>query len=76
MALTRRFKQTIQARVKRDPAFRKALSQPEYDALRDSLERSEEETFGGQYFDTIMAEVVQLEAAFGIGDLAGFTSIR
>jgi hemerythrin-like domain-containing protein len=58
------------------PAFRKALSQPEYDALRESLERSEEETFGGQYFDTIMAEVVQLEAAFEIGELASFTPIR
>jgi len=31
MALTRRFKQTIQARVKRDPAFRKAL-------LREAIE--------------------------------------
>lgn len=31
MALTRDFKQTIQARVKRDPAFRKAL-------LRDAIE--------------------------------------
>ncbi len=31
MALTRDFKQTIQARVKRDPAFRKAL-------LREAIE--------------------------------------
>jgi len=57
------------------PAFRKALSQSEYEALRESLERSEEETFGGQYFETIMAEVVRLEAAFDIGELASFTPI-
>jgi hemerythrin-like domain-containing protein len=58
------------------PAFRKALSQPEYERLRDTLERSERAAFGGNPFEIFMAEVDALEHALGIDELAAFTPIN
>jgi hemerythrin-like domain-containing protein len=55
------------------PAFRKAVSRPEYERLRDTLERSERAAFGGNPFETFLAEVGTLERALGIDELAAFT---
>ena len=55
------------------PAFRKALSQPEYERLRETLERSERAAFGSTPFETFLAEVDTLERALGIDELAAFT---
>jgi hemerythrin-like domain-containing protein len=55
------------------PAFRRALSRPEYERLRTTLERSERAAFGGNPFDAALAEVVTIERALGIDDLAAFT---
>ncbi len=55
------------------PAFRKAVSQLEYERLRDTLERSERAAFGGNPFETFLAEVDALERTLGIDELAAFT---
>jgi hemerythrin-like domain-containing protein len=52
------------------PAFRKAVSQPEYEALRDAVERSERAIYGDHLFETVLDEVHDLETTLGISELA------
>jgi len=55
------------------PSFRKAVSQKEYESLRAALEKNERTAFGNHLYETVLAEVGELEDALGIGELAQFT---
>jgi hemerythrin-like domain-containing protein len=55
------------------PAFRKAVSEKEYENLQRALEKSEHDAFGDHLYETVLDEVRGLEGALGIGELAGFT---
>lgn len=53
------------------PAFRRAVGQPEYERLRDTLER--DECGGGDLFAAMLGETCALEAALGIAALDDVT---
>jgi hemerythrin-like domain-containing protein len=55
------------------PSLRKAVSQKEYETLRVTLERSEYAAYGSHLYETVLAEVEDLERSLGIEDLATFT---
>jgi hemerythrin-like domain-containing protein len=55
------------------PALRKLVSENEYDALGEQLERNERRIFGGDGFDMAVETVAKLEQRLGIYDLAQFT---
>jgi hemerythrin-like domain-containing protein len=55
------------------PAFREVVGGPAYRELGEQFEDREHEQFGEHGFEHVVAEVSQLEVAFGIGDLAQFT---
>jgi hemerythrin-like domain-containing protein len=55
------------------PAFRKLVSENEYDALGEQLERNERRIFGGDGFDMAVDQVAAIEKELGLYDLAQFT---
>lgn len=55
------------------PAFRKIVSQHEYDALGEEFEKNEQKKFGKDGFETMVEKVAAIERQLGIYDLAAFT---
>lgn len=55
------------------PAFRTLVSGHEFGALGEDFERKENQLFGHQGFETMVARVAELEKRLGIYDLAQFT---
>lgn len=56
------------------PAFRDVVGRSAYHELGEQFEDKEHELFGENGFQNQVAEIAQLEAALGIGDLARFTA--
>ena len=55
------------------PAFRKIVSQHEYDSLGEEFEDNEHKKFGKDGFETMVAKVASIEQKLGIYDLDAFT---
>lgn len=55
------------------PAFRAVVGRAGYHELGEQFEDKEHEVFGEHGFEQAVAQVSQLEDAFGIANLAGFT---
>ncbi len=55
------------------PAFKKVVSQNEYDSLGEDFEKKEHEKFGGDGFDMMVDKVAGIEKQMGIYDLNQFT---
>jgi hemerythrin-like domain-containing protein len=55
------------------PAFRALVSPKIYETLGDKFEDNEQELFGKEGFEKIVAQVADLEGAVDIGDLSRFT---
>jgi hemerythrin-like domain-containing protein len=55
------------------PAFRKLVSQHEYDSLGEEFERNEHKRFGEDGFEVMVNKVADIEKQLGIYDLAQFT---
>lgn len=55
------------------PAFRKIVSQHEYDALGEEFENNEHKLFGKDGFEQMVGKVAGIEKSLGIYDLAQFT---
>ena len=55
------------------PAFRKIVSQNEYDSLGEEFEENEHKLFGQDGFETMVEKVAVIEKSLGIYDLAQFT---
>lgn len=55
------------------PAFRKIVSQHEYDSLGEEFEKNEHKLFGEDGFDTMVNKVSAIEKSLGIYDLSQFT---
>jgi hemerythrin-like domain-containing protein len=55
------------------PAFREVVGKSGYRELGEQLEDKEQELFGEHGFKQVVSQVSQLEVAFGISDLNGFT---
>lgn len=55
------------------PAFRKIVSQHEYDSLGEEFEKNEHKLFGEDGFDTMVNKVAAIEKQLGIYELAQFT---
>jgi hemerythrin-like domain-containing protein len=55
------------------PAFHELVSQQEYDALGEEFEKRENERFGQDGFEKVVARVAAIEKTLGIYDLAQFT---
>lgn len=55
------------------PAFRKIVSQHEYDSLGEEFEKNEQKKFGKDGFETTVAKVADIEKKLGIYELAQFT---
>jgi hemerythrin-like domain-containing protein len=55
------------------PAFKKIVSPHEYGALGEDFEKKENELFGDDGFEKMVAKVADLEKKIGIYDLAQFT---
>jgi hemerythrin-like domain-containing protein len=55
------------------PAFRKIVSEHEYDSLGEDFERREHQLFGADGFEKMVDRVAQIEKSLGIYDLAQFT---
>ena len=55
------------------PAFRKLVSQHEYDALGEEFEQNEHKRFGEDGFETMVNKVADIEKQLGIYELAQFT---
>lgn len=55
------------------PAFKKVVSQNEYDSLGEDFEKKEHEKFGGDGFDMMVDKVANIEKQLGIHDLNQFT---
>ena len=55
------------------PAFRKIVSQHEYDSLGEEFENNEHKLFGSDGFETMVSRVAALEKQLGIYELAQFT---
>ena len=58
------------------PAFRDIVSPKEFDELGDRFEDKENELFGKDGFEKIVARVAAIEKTLGIEDLAQFTPTR
>jgi hemerythrin-like domain-containing protein len=56
------------------PAWKAALSEHELDELGDKFEDIERKQFGGDGFDTAVAEIGAIETALGYSDLSQFTA--
>jgi len=55
------------------PAFRKIVSQHEYDSLGEEFENNEHKLFGGDGFEMMVNKVAEIEKKLGIYELAQFT---
>jgi len=55
------------------PAFHGIVTAKEYDALGDTFEDKEQELFGKDGFETIVARIAEMEQKMGVYDLAQFT---
>ncbi|PZF71915.1 hemerythrin domain-containing protein [Taibaiella soli] len=55
------------------PAFRKIVSQHEYDSLGEAFEKNEQKKFGKDGFETMVGKVADIEKKLGIYELAQFT---
>ena len=55
------------------PAFRKIVSQHEYDSLGEEFEKNEHKRFGEDGFDVMVNKVADIEKQLGIYELAQFT---
>src|SRR5207249_7397722 len=55
------------------PAFRKIISQHEYDSLGAEFENNEQKLFGKDGFETMVNKVADIEKTLGIYELAQFT---
>ncbi|HEY2725749.1 MAG TPA: hemerythrin domain-containing protein [Parafilimonas sp.] len=55
------------------PAFRKIVSQHEYDSLGEEFENNEHKIFGKDGFEMMVNKVADIEKSLGIYDLAQFT---
>lgn len=55
------------------PAFRKIVSQHEYDSLGEEFEDNEHKLFGNDGFETMVSKVAEIEKQLGIYELAQFT---
>jgi hemerythrin-like domain-containing protein len=55
------------------PAFRKMVSQHEYDSLGEEFEENEHKLFGKDGFETMVNRVADIEKELGIYELAQFT---
>jgi len=55
------------------PAFRKLVSQHEYDSLGEEFEKNEHKHFGNDGFDVMLNKVANIEKQLGIYELAQFT---
>lgn len=55
------------------PAFRTIVSAHEFDALGEDFEKKEDQLFGDEGFEKVVAQVAGLEKQLGIYDLARFT---
>jgi hemerythrin-like domain-containing protein len=55
------------------PAFRKIVSQHEYDSMGEEFERNEKKRFGEDGFETMVSKVAEIEKQLGIYELAQFT---
>jgi len=55
------------------PAFRKIVSQHEYDSLGEEFENNEHKLFGEDGFETMVSKVASIEKQLGIYELAQFT---
>jgi hemerythrin-like domain-containing protein len=55
------------------PAFRKLVSQHEYDSLGEEFEKNEHKRFGESGFETMVNKVADIEKQLGIYELAQFT---
>jgi hemerythrin-like domain-containing protein len=55
------------------PAFRKIVSQHEYDSLGEEFEDNEQKHFGKDGFETMVSKVADIEKQLGIYELAQFT---
>jgi len=55
------------------PAFRKMVSQHEYDSLGEEFEDNEHKRFGEDGFETMVNKVADIEKQLGIYELAQFT---
>ncbi len=55
------------------PAFKKVVSQNEYDSLGEEFEKKEHEKFGGDGFDRMVDKIADIEKQMGIFDLNKFT---
>jgi hemerythrin-like domain-containing protein len=55
------------------PAFRKLVSENEYDSLGEDFEKKEHELFGEDGFESMVDKVAGVEKQLGIYDLAQFT---
>jgi hemerythrin-like domain-containing protein len=55
------------------PAFRKLVSQDEYDSLGEEFEENEHKRFGEDGFETMVSKVADIEKELGIYELAQFT---
>lgn len=56
------------------PAFRKMVSQKEYEELAEIFEEEEEELFGKDCFERFVAEITEIEKELGIHDLNEFSA--
>jgi hemerythrin-like domain-containing protein len=55
------------------PAFKKIISQKEYDSLGDEFEKKEQNMFGEDGFEMMLDKVITIEKKLGIYELAQFT---
>lgn len=55
------------------PAFRKLVSQHEYDSLGEEFENNEHKLFGNDGFETMVNKVADIEKSLGIYELSQFT---
>src|ERR1043166_7499 len=55
------------------PAFRKLVSQHEYDSLGEEFEQNEHKHFGEDGFESMVSKVADIEKQLGIYELAQFT---
>ena len=58
------------------PAFHEMLGEHEYDALGDAFENKENELFGENGFEHMVARVESIEKKLGIYDLARYTPLE
>ncbi len=55
------------------PAFRKIVSQHEYDSLGEEFEKNEHKLFGEDGFEMMVEKVAEIEKKLGIYELSQFT---